>query len=82
MNRFRDPTIDDDRRAMGSNRRERMKVETARIVTALVALDDWAWSEVRAEDYQGLTDSDVARAARKADRLEQLVAACLQGPAA
>ena len=82
MDRFRPPTVDDDRRAIGSARRERLKVATSRIVTALVALDDWAWSEVRAEDYDGLTDADVEHAAGKADRLEQAFAACTrEGPA-
>lgn len=82
MDRFRQPSIDDDRRAIGSARRERMKVETSRIVTALVALDDWAWAEVRAENYEGLADADVDHAAARADRLELLVAQCLQGPPA
>jgi hypothetical protein len=80
MDRFQAPTIDDDRRDFGLDRRQRMRREQGRIVTALIALDDWAWSQVRAEDYDGLSDADVDHAAGKADRLSAVVAACIEGP--
>jgi hypothetical protein len=82
MNRFRDPSIDDDRWAEGSDRRERQKVQTCRIVTALVSLDDWAWADICHENYNALTEADVERTAARADLLERLVVACLRGEVA